>query len=798
MTSRLRMFSPLCLASVALVLALAPASASALGPVLAAPDLVYGTVVSLEPRVVPDTGVVVTDVRVVESRPGGGTELTRFTMQGGEVGDVGMWSEQFTDLSVGDSVVARVGERDGEVAAVAAPMVEGGVGVSDASGAGLLVDGIAAGYAQNGVHWSDASLPVPYYVNPSGLPETAPAAIAAGAQTWEDDPGSYMDFTNRGSTSKAPGVGDSTSVVGAGAVSITGAIAECSVWYNPATLRITEFDIAFNVGSYSFATDGRSSAFDVQGIGTHELGHTLHLLDLYDTENADQVMCGYGSLGDTGQRTLKWGDIAGIRSIYPGGGNSSPVAVANSYSTPEDTLLTVAASGVLANDTDADGDALSAGVVAGVSHGTLTLSANGSFTYRPAANYSGADSFTYRASDGSAYSNTVTVSITVTAVNDAPVARADSYSTPEGTVLTVAPAGVLANDTDAEGNALSVGLVAGALHGTVTLDADGSFTYTPAPGYSGSDSFTYRASDGGAYSNTVTVSIAVAAAGPAPVALDDVATVAENDVVFVAAPGVLGNDTDAGGSPLTAGLVTDTAHGMLTLLTDGSFAYAPNAGASGTDTFTYRAFNGVAYSAPATVTITIVPPDTTAPLTTSDATSYYAGSATIALTAADNPGGSGVAHTYYRLNGAAPVEGSTVTRSAAGSYTLAYWSVDERDNAETPHTLVFTVIARPSSGGTPSTPAPIPTRVHGRAFTVSGYIVKHTSGTSPVTLRFYRYKSGRWVYYKSTSAKASTFLTFSKYSDSTSVPYAGKWRVRARHKVGTKYLYSSYRSFTAS
>src|SRR5262249_28767132 len=101
--------------------------------------------------------------------------------------------------------------------------------------------------------------------------------------------------------------------------------------------------------------------------------------------------------------------------------NNPPVANNDAYSTNEDTALTVAAPGVLANDTDADGDPLTAVFVAGPGHGTVTLNSNGSFTSTPTANYNGPDSFTYKANDGKADSNVATVSITVTAVNDAPV-----------------------------------------------------------------------------------------------------------------------------------------------------------------------------------------------------------------------------------------------------------------------------------------------------------------------------------------------------------------------------------------
>ena len=111
----------------------------------------------------------------------------------------------------------------------------------------------------------------------------------------------------------------------------------------------------------------------------------------------------------------------------------------------------MAAPGVLGNDTDADGKPLTAALVGAPAHGTVTLNANGSFTYTPAANYNGPDSFTYRANDGTADSNVATVSITITAVNDAPAAAADAFTTNEDASLVVSAPGVLANDADRRG-----------------------------------------------------------------------------------------------------------------------------------------------------------------------------------------------------------------------------------------------------------------------------------------------------------------------------------------------------------
>src|SRR5207244_2180005 len=176
--------------------------------------------------------------------------------------------------------------------------------------------------------------------------------------------------------------------------------------------------------------------------------------------------------------------------------NDVPIAVANSYSVNEDTTLTVAASGVLGNDSDVDGDSLTAVLVSSPAHGSLTLNANGSLNYTPNANFNGSDSFTYKANDGTLDSNVATVSITVNAVNDAPVAVANSYSVNEDTTLTVAASGVLGNDTDVDGDPLTAALVSGAAHGSLTLNANGSLSYTPSVNFNGSDSFTYKAKDG--------------------------------------------------------------------------------------------------------------------------------------------------------------------------------------------------------------------------------------------------------------------------------------------------------------
>ncbi len=287
--------------------------------------------------------------------------------------------------------------------------------------------------------------------------------------------------------------------------------------------------------------------------------------------------------------------------------NDAPVAADNAYTTSEDVALLIPATGVLANDSDVDGDAFTAVLVTGPTSGGLTLNADGSFTYTPNANFNGSDSFTYTANDGLLDSNVATVNINVTAVNDAPVAADNGYTTSEDMALLIPATGVLANDSDVDGDAFTAVLVTGPTSGGLTFNADGSFTYTPNANFNGSDSFTYTANDGLLDSNVATVTITVDAVNHAPVAVNDSYSTDEDSTLTITAAGVLGNDTDSDSATLTAVLGTGPASGTLTLNADGSFTYTANVGFTGTDTFTYQASDGAALSNAATVTIDVTP-----------------------------------------------------------------------------------------------------------------------------------------------------------------------------------------------
>ena len=183
--------------------------------------------------------------------------------------------------------------------------------------------------------------------------------------------------------------------------------------------------------------------------------------------------------------------------------NDAPACAGVPLTTAEDTPGDAAPS-----CTDADGDSLTYAIAGQPSHGTASIVA-GQLHYVPAADYHGPDSFTYTANDGTVDSADATVTVTVSAANDAPVAVADSYSTPKNTTLTVAAPAVLANDSDVDADPLTALKVSDPAHGTLTLAATGSVSYIPTSGYVGPDSFTYKANDGTIDSNTVTVSLTV-------------------------------------------------------------------------------------------------------------------------------------------------------------------------------------------------------------------------------------------------------------------------------------------------
>lgn len=282
--------------------------------------------------------------------------------------------------------------------------------------------------------------------------------------------------------------------------------------------------------------------------------------------------------------------------------NDAPVAGDNSFTGDEDATIT---GSLLGNDTDADGDTLTAvaQTLTTANGGSVTINTDGTFSYQGAANYNGSDSFDYTVEDGKGGADTATVSLTVNAVNDAPVATDKAFSGDEDTVIT---GNVLAGNTDVDGDVLTA--VAQTLTtgngGSVIINADGTFSYQGAANFHGADSFDYKVVDGKGGFDTATVSLTISAVNDAPVAIDDAFSGSEDALIT---GNLLGNDTDVDGDTLSAAVQTFTTAngGAVTINADGTFSYQGAANYNGSDSFSYTVTDGKGGSDTGTVSINL-------------------------------------------------------------------------------------------------------------------------------------------------------------------------------------------------
>ncbi|MDP4203109.1 MAG: Ig-like domain-containing protein, partial [Bacteroidota bacterium] len=297
--------------------------------------------------------------------------------------------------------------------------------------------------------------------------------------------------------------------------------------------------------------------------------------------------------------------------------NDDPVLTATPVTTPEDTPVNGSVTA-----TDVDGDVLTITKDSDPIHGSVVFNPDGTYTYTPAKDYNGDDSFTVSVSDGNGGTATATVTITVTPVNDDPVITVTPVTTPEDT-----PANGNATATDVDGDVLTFAKGSDPLHGTVDVHADGSYTYTPAKDYNGDDSFTVSVSDGNGGTATATVTIII--------------TPVNDDPVLTAAPVTTPEDipvngsvtaTDVDGDVLTITVGTTPSHGTVDVHSDGSYTYTPAKDYNGDDSFTVSVSDGNGGTATATVTVTITPvnddPVLTAPSVTTEEDTSVNGSVT--------------------------------------------------------------------------------------------------------------------------------------------------------------------------
>jgi hypothetical protein len=356
-------------------------------------------------------------------------------------------------------------------------------------------------------------------------------------------------------------------------------------------------------------------------------------------------------------------DAAIATTVGAAGSPHPPAADSQTVSGTEDQARAVVLTG-----TDPDGDTLTFTITAQPAHGVLTGTAP-TLTYTPASNYNGADSFTFTVSDGNGGSATGTVSIAVAAVNDAPVANAQSVTTPRDT-----PIRFTVDASDVDGDALTYVLPSTA-SGTLTPIAGGVYEFTPTAGYAGTNTITYRVTDPAGATASATMTFVVTATNRAPSATAQTVSVAEDQSVAIAL-----SATDPDGDALTYSVGTP-ASGRLSG-TAPALTYTPNPNFHGTDRFSYTVTDPAGLTATTTVSITVTAVND-APVAVAMSTSTAANTpVAIVLQGSDVDGDtlawSVTAPRYGTLSGTAPMLTYVPGTNFAGTDTFTFTVSDGR------------------------------------------------------------------------------------------------------------------------
>ena len=341
-----------------------------------------------------------------------------------------------------------------------------------------------------------------------------------------------------------------------------------------------------------------------------------------------------------------------------------PVAEDDEVTTLEDTPLTASVTG---NDVLSGDGGNTWSKLTDPANGGVVFNPDGSYTYTPDAGWSGTDSFTYEICDVDDDCDEATVTITVTSVDEMPVAEDDSVTTPEDTPVT---ASVTGNDVLSGDGGNTWSKLTDPANGDVVFNPDGSYTYTPDAGWSGTDSFTYEICDVDGDCDEATVTITVTSVDEMPVAEDDVVTTLEDTPVTGS---VTGNDVLSGDGGNTWSKLTDPANGAVVFNPDGSYTYTPEAGWSGTDSFTYQICDADDDCDEATVTITVTSVDEMPVAEDDEVTTLEDTPVTDSVTGNDVLSGDG-GNTWSKLTD--PANGAVVF-NPDGSYTYtpeAGWS----------------------------------------------------------------------------------------------------------------------------
>jgi VCBS repeat-containing protein len=394
--------------------------------------------------------------------------------------------------------------------------------------------------------------------------------------------------------------------------------------------------------TYSVVSGPSSGALTLQPNGTFTY---MPALDFNGTVSFVYQACDPSGLCGTATATI------GIGAV-----NDVPVAQDGAFTTAEDTPL-VESLDPLA--TDAENSLLTFTALTNPSSGTLVVNANGSFTYTPVLHFNGNVSFTYSSCDALGLCDNGVVTITVTAVNDAPVVQGESYSVNEDNVLNN---NVALNDSDAETSALTYTLIASTQNGALTLNTNGTFTYSPALNYNGPDSFQYQACDAGGLCGTATAQIMVNWINDLPVAEDDSFTINEDQVLNGT---VSTNDSDIDIEPLFYSTLIAPTQGTVSMQTNGNFTYAPPLNFNGFVTFLYLTCDSCNACDAGLVSVLVLPVND-APIAQND---LFSGTVDIVLSgsvATNDSDPEGDQRTYTLIT---PPSSGTLSLTISGSFT---------------------------------------------------------------------------------------------------------------------------------
>ena len=373
----------------------------------------------------------------------------------------------------------------------------------------------------------------------------------------------------------------------------------------------TDEDTAFDVAVIGNDTDAEDDELTVTAVDDTGTVGTVTLVDgtvNYDPAGAFEALGAGDSATDTFTYTVSDGnggsDTATV-TVTVDGVNDAPDAGDDDVDVTEDDGA--ASVDVLANDDDVEGDDVTVTAVDDTGTvGTVTL-VDGVVGYDPAGAFESlaagedtTDTFGYSVSDGNGGSDSATVTVTVSGVNDAPDAVDDEVSTDEDTPVDI---DVLANDDDVDASdELTVSITADPADGTAVANEDGSVTYTPDENFFGEDSFTYQVDDGNGGLDTAAVTVTVDPINDDPLAVDDSAETDEDTATDI---DVLDNDSDVDEDSLSVTIDADPSDGTAEVNEDGSITYTPDEDFFGEDSFTYQVDDGNGGFDTATVTVTV-------------------------------------------------------------------------------------------------------------------------------------------------------------------------------------------------